>query len=112
MMDHIRVEGKTPNADVSLPALRWSVELNTSKVPRPKPHRNSHVVPEEKRRAADLAAVRNHEIRLLSERCIVDDSAVRASVAEMVLMCRALGSNLVTSGGGGGGCGRPVATLK
>ena len=47
-------------------------------------------VPEEDRRADDMAAVRQPEIRQLAERCIVDDEADRASAAEMAGLCQAL----------------------
>ena len=71
------------------------VELNTGKCPQPGPNkiregRRRVCVPEEERRADDMAAVRHPEIRQLADRCIVDDEADRASAAEMVVLCRAL----------------------
>ena len=67
------------------------IELNTGKQPNPGPEmRRRRAVPEEDRRADDMAAVHQPEIRQLAERCIVDDEADRASAAEMAGLCQAL----------------------
>ena len=67
------------------------IELSTGNCPNPGPEmRRRRAVPEEDRRADDLAAVRQQEIRQLAERCIVDDEAGRASAADMVVLCQAL----------------------
>ena len=47
-------------------------------------------VPEEERRAKDIAAVRHPEIRQIVTRCIVDDDAARATAAAIVKICHLL----------------------
>ena len=47
-------------------------------------------VPEEERRAKDIAAVHHPEIRQIVTRCIVDDDAARATAAAIVKICHLL----------------------
>ena len=85
---------KGPKADVFSAGVVM-VELNTGTQPNPGPAmrqqgRQRLAVPEEERRAADLAAIRDAPIEELVARCVVDDEAARASAAEMRGRCVAL----------------------
>lgn len=67
-------------------------EVSTGRRPQPGPPwrqqgRERVAVPEEERRAADLAAVRHETVAALAARCIVDHQDARASAAEMVARC-------------------------
>ena len=81
-------DAKGPKADVFSGGVVM-VEMSTGTGPNPGPEmrkegRRRVGVPEEERRAADLAAVRHPVIAELARRCIVDDDGERADAAEIV----------------------------
>ena len=79
-----------PKADVFSAGIVL-IEVASGRQPNPGPEmRRRRAVPEEERRAADLAAVRSPEIVELARRCVVDDQDARADATEMVGRCRAL----------------------
>jgi len=87
-------EAKTPKADVFSAGV-VAVELNTGSSPNPGPGvrkqgRRRVMVPEEERRAEDMAAIRHPEIAAIATRCIVDDDEERADAREMAERCRQL----------------------
>ena len=68
-------------------------EMSSGKQPSPGPEMRREGgrrvgVPEEERRAADIAAVRHVEVRVVVQRCVVDDPQARATAAEMLEHCR------------------------
>jgi hypothetical protein len=89
-------EAKGPKADVFSAGI-VVVEVNTGRQPNPGPSkrlqgRQRVDVPEEERRADDLAAVRHQEVRELAARCVVDDEASRADAAEIVQLITNMGA--------------------
>lgn len=92
-------EAKGPKADVFSAGI-VVVEVNTGRQPNPGPSkrlqgRQRVDVPEEERRADDLAAVRHQEVRELAARCVVDDEASRADAAEIVQLLTNMGAKSV-----------------
>jgi serine/threonine protein kinase len=87
-------DAKGPKADVFSAGVVL-IETNTGQIPKPGPAKRKEGrrrvdIPEEERRAADLAAVRHPEVRELADRCIVDFDQDRADAAEMMARCSAL----------------------
>ena len=85
-------EAKTPKADTFSVGI-VAVEMSTGKSPKPGPAmrkegRRRVGVPEEERRAEDMALVRHPEILRIVQRCIVDDDEARADATEMLLLCQ------------------------
>ena len=88
-------DAKGPKADVFSAGVVL-IETNTGQIPNPGPAKRKEGrrrvdIPEEERRAADLAAVRHPEVRELASRCIVDYDEERADAAEMLARCLVLG---------------------
>ena len=73
-----------------------AAEIASGRCPAPGPEmrregRRRVAVPEEERRAEDIRAVANDDLRAqVIQRCITDDPAERADAAEMVAACRQL----------------------
>ena len=69
-----------------------AIELNTQQDPKPGPElvkqgRRRVVVPEEQRRAADIAAVRHEAVAEIVRRSVVDDESERADAAALHDLC-------------------------
>ena len=84
-------EAKGPKADVFSAGV-VAVEMSSGKSPNPGPAlrkqgRTRVAVPEEDRRASDIAAVRHEQIKAIARRCIIDDDEQRAPAAEMRQQC-------------------------
>jgi hypothetical protein len=87
-------DAKGPKADVFSAGVVM-IETNTGQHPKPGPAKRKEGrrrvdIPEEERRAADLASVRHPEVHELVCRCIVDFDEERADAAEMMARCSAL----------------------
>ena len=94
-------DAKSPKADVFSAGV-LAVEMNTGAIPNPGPEmrregRKKLHVDEEERRADDMAAIRNGEIRVLAERCVVDYDADRADASEMVRRCAELRAQMANA---------------
>lgn len=77
---------KSPKMDVFSAGVVL-VEMSSGVAPNPGPEmRQRMAVPEEERRASDMAAVRQREILAIARRCIVDDPEERASAQHIVAM--------------------------
>ena len=71
------------------------VEMGSGRQPNPGPQvRRRQLVPEEVRRAEDMAAVRQPQILDLARRCIVDNEAERASAVELAKLCGTMQAQL------------------
>ena len=82
-------DGKGPKADVFSAGVVL-IEMGSGRQPNPGPQmRRRQHVPEEERRAEDVAAVHHPEISDLARRCIVDDEAARAAAPEIQRLCAA-----------------------
>ena len=78
------------------------VEMGSGRQPNPGPQvRRRQLVPEEVRRAEDMAAVRQPNIVELARRCIVDNEGARASAAELAELCGAMRARLRQHDDGG-----------
>ena len=84
-------EEKGPKADVFSAGV-LAIEMNIQQAPCPGPElmrqgRRRVVVPEEERRAADIAAVRQDVIAEIVRHCVVDDESQRADAAAIHAIC-------------------------
>eukprot|EP01043_Picozoa_sp_COSAG02_P041640 COSAG02_NODE_3468_length_6694_cov_2.962092_4_plen_633_part_00 len=84
-------EEKGPKADVFSAGV-LAIEMNIQQAPTPGPElmregRRRVVVPEEERRAADIAAVRQDVISEIVRHCVVDDESDRADAAAIHAIC-------------------------
>lgn len=87
-------DAKGPKADVFSAGVVL-IETNTGQTPNPGPAKRKEGrrrvdIPEEERRAADLAAVRHPKVLKLANRCIVNHEPERADAEEMCVRSLAL----------------------
>ena len=84
-------EEKGPKADVFSAGV-LAIEISTRKAPNPGPEmvkegRRRVAVPEEQRRAADIAAVRHEAVLEIVQRSVVDDERERADASALHALC-------------------------
>ena len=84
-------EEKGPKADVFSAGV-LAIEMSTREAPNPGPEmvkegRRRVAVPEEQRRAADIAAVRHGPVSEIVQRSVVDDESERADASALHALC-------------------------